>query len=102
MANFLRVIELVISISSASFRLAQEQTDRHVVIIMIYLIIIMIDELGACQNPTTSPENLSPDALYCTPSASVRVTEEARKEKHMVGTNPVTDQSCLHHEVSVP
>ena len=59
----------------------------------------MIDELEACQNLTTNPENLS---LYRTPSASVRVTEAARKEKHVVGTGPVTDQSSLHHKVSVP
>ena len=67
-----------------------------------FLIIIMTDELEACQNLTTNPENLSSDALHCTPSASERlVIEETRKETDMVGTDPVTDQTSLHHEVSI-
>ena len=73
---------------------------RHVVIAMI---VIMIDEFEDCQNLTINAESLSPDALHCTPSSSARpVIEETMKETDMVGTDPATDQSCLHHEVSVP
>ena len=65
-------------------------------------------DLEACQMLTINAENLSStisDALYCTQSASIRVTKETKKKlglPHIVESDPITAKPSQHRKVSVP